>query len=170
MILKSFISHLFFILCLCAAQALVLNQVCFLGYINPYLYILFVLTYPSYESRFILILLSFFMGWIIDYFMNTGGIHTFSITLTAYLKRNVLRFIAGKNIITDDDFSIPELSFFKKFSYTFLLTLIHYFSLFLLELFKISNFETISSKAVLGAIFNTILCLIYLSLTEKNKP
>ncbi|XOD67026.1 MAG: hypothetical protein ACMUEL_03175 [Flavobacteriales bacterium Tduv] len=167
--LKSFISHLFFILCLCSVQTLLLNQISFLGYINPYLYILFVLTYPAYESRFVLILLSFFMGWIIDYFMNTGGMHTFAITLTAYLKRDVLRFITGKNIITDDDFSLHEISFIKKCSYTFLLTLIHYFSFFLLELFKISNFETISSKTVLGAIFNTILSLIYLSFTEKNK-
>lgn len=170
MTIRSFVSHLFSILWLCAAQVLVLNQIGFLGYMNPYLYILFVLTYPPYESRFVLIFLSFFMGCTIDYSMNTGGIHSFSITLTAYLKRDILRLVAGKKIITDDDFSTRELSFFKKCSYIFLIMIIHYSSLFLLELFKISNLGALLSKTVSGTIFNTILCLIYLSMTEKNKP
>ncbi|XCI75760.1 MAG: hypothetical protein ABI045_03390 [Flavobacteriales bacterium] len=101
--------------------------------------------------------------------MNTGGMHAFAITLTAYLKLDVLRLVAGKNIITDDDFSIHELSFLKKCSYIFILMIIHYLSLFLLELFKISNLEIIFLKAIFGAVFTTVLCLIYFSLTEKNK-
>ncbi|XOD68707.1 MAG: hypothetical protein ACMUEM_06365 [Flavobacteriales bacterium AspAUS03] len=100
--------------------------------------------------------------------MNTGGMHAFGIILTAYLKLDVLRLVAGKNIITDDDFSIHELSFLKKCSYIFILIIIHYFSLFLLELFKISNLEIILLKATFGTIFTTVLCLIYFSLTEKK--
>lgn len=169
MIIKKIIFHLLFIILLCIIQVIIFNQISFLDYINFHIYTIFVFIYPIYESRFILIILSFFMGLIIDYYMNVGGINAFSITLISYVKQYILRFIAGKNIITGDDFSFFELSFFQKIYYTFTLMIIHYFAFFLLELFKSSNFKIILLRFISGVIFNTILCLIYLSIIEKNR-
>lgn len=163
-----FILHLLCIIFLCTVQVIIFNQISFLDYINFHIYTIFVFIYPIYESRFILIILSFVMGLIIDYYMNVGGINAFSITLTSYVKQYILRFVAGINIITGDDLSFAELSFEKKIYFTFTLMIIHYFAFFLLELFKSSNLKIILLRSIYGVLFNTILCLIYLSIIEKK--
>lgn len=168
MFIKNFIYNILIIILLCLIQIMIFNQINILSYLNIHIYIIFVFIYPVYANRFIFIILSFLMGLIIDYFMNTGGIHTFSITLISYLKQDILRFIAGKNIITGDDLSIFELSFNKKVILIFLIILLYYFSLFLLEIFKISDIKTILIKSLTGIIFNTILSIIYISITEKK--
>lgn len=166
--IKSFISNLFFIIFLCSIQIMIINQVGLLYYSNIYIYILFVITYSPYEKQFLLILFSFIIGITIDYFMITNGIHAFSMTLLAFLKEKILRFFAGKNIITNDDFHVHELSFVKKFFYTISLIIIYYTSIIIFELFKNFNFLTLLKRTFLGVLSNTSLFLIYLSL-KRNR-
>ncbi|MCB0436914.1 MAG: rod shape-determining protein MreD, partial [Mangrovimonas sp.] len=44
-------------------QVLILNHINFLGYINPYAYILFILLFPISNNRQLFILLSFVLGF-----------------------------------------------------------------------------------------------------------
>jgi len=72
---------LIFIL-LIMAQVLVFNNIQFSGYVNPYVYIMFILLLPVDIPAWLLLLLSFATGLIIDFFSGTPGMHT-SATLTA---------------------------------------------------------------------------------------
>ena len=67
-------------------QALVLNNINFLGYINPYIYILFVILYPINNNRMLFILTSFFLGLTVDLFLDSGGVHAAATTLIAYAR------------------------------------------------------------------------------------
>ncbi|WP_238858472.1 hypothetical protein [Blattabacterium cuenoti] len=107
-------------------------------------------------------MLSFFLGLIIDNCMNTGGIHAFSITFSAYLRLNFLKFFDGNNFKIQSDFSIYQLPFIRKIFYIFSLVFIHHFFLFILETLQVHQFQKIFLlRTILCSIFTTILCNIY---------
>ena len=67
-------------------QVFVLNNVLFLGYVNPYLYIIFIFLYPVKKNRFVFLFLAFILGLSVDFFSDSGGIHAFSTLTIAYLR------------------------------------------------------------------------------------
>ena len=67
-------------------QVFILNNIYFLGHINPYLYIAFVFLYPLKESRIPFLFYTFLLGIGVDFFSDSGGIHTFSILIIAYAR------------------------------------------------------------------------------------
>ncbi|AER40339.1 MAG: hypothetical protein LBQ72_02980 [Flavobacteriales bacterium] len=158
--IKNFFVYAFFISFLCLIQISIFNPIFFGLY--TYIYILFVLVYPYRGNRFIFLLLSFTIGFIIDKFMNTGGNHAFSTTISAFFRLKFLQFFDGKNFINISSFSIYELPFIRKTLYIFSLVMTHHLSLFVLEIFKIANFsKIILLKTIFSSIFTTILCIIY---------
>ncbi|WP_238783881.1 hypothetical protein [Blattabacterium cuenoti] len=99
-----------------------------------------------------------------DNFLNTRGIHAFSITLSAFLRLNFLKFFDGNNfIIKKNDFSIYDLPLIKKIFYTFSLVIIHNISLLILGIFRNPNFfnSIVLLKTIFSSIFTTVLCIIY---------
>ncbi|WP_185876844.1 hypothetical protein [Blattabacterium cuenoti] len=162
--IKNFIFSIFFIFLLCLIQILMINPL-LIGYYGyySYIYVLFILVYPYNRNKFLFLLLSFLIGWIIDNCMNSGGIHAFSSTLSAFLRVNFLRFLDGKRFLTNRNrFSIYKLSFIKTVLYIFLLVITHNFSLLILETFKETSFnKIILFRTIFSSIFTTILCIIY---------
>ncbi|ACY40041.1 hypothetical protein BLBBGE_003 [Blattabacterium sp. (Blattella germanica) str. Bge] len=158
--IKSFIVSVFLIFLLCLIQISILNPL-FLGCYS-YIYVLFILVYPYNRNRFVFLFLSFLIGCIIDHCMNSGGIHAFSATLSAFLRLNFLQFFDGKNFINRNDFSIYELPFIRKTLYIFSLVFTHHFSLLILEILKGTTFsKIILFRTIFSSIFTTILCIIY---------
>ena len=66
---KSLHLSLFFLFLL-GLQVLILNNINFLGYINPFLYIAFIFLYPLKENKFPLLFFSFMLGISIDFWGN----------------------------------------------------------------------------------------------------
>lgn len=165
--MKNLLSDLSFLTLLCLLQIILFNHIDFLGYINPYIYTLFVLVYPPQGNKFHLLFLAFLLGWSIDHFMNTGGLHASSLTFVAYLRLNILRFVAGKNILNERDFSIYELSFAKRFSFVFFMVLLHTQILFSLEFMEIYDIKKTLANVFFSALFTAFLCLVYLSITKR---
>ena len=57
-------------------QLLIFNNIEFSGYVNPYVYVLFILLLPFDTPKALLLILAFIMGIIIDLFMGTPGVHS----------------------------------------------------------------------------------------------
>ncbi|WP_238786204.1 hypothetical protein [Blattabacterium cuenoti] len=103
--------------------------------------------------------------------MNTGGVHAFSTTLSAFLRVNFLQFFDGKNFnnLNRNNFSIYELPFIRKIFYIFSLVITHHFSLFLLESLKTNFFNKIFLlKTIFSSSFTTILCIIYFFFRKRK--
>lgn len=141
-------------------QIVVLNNINFLGYINPFLYILFIFYYPIKKTDNTLILLSFFLGLCIDFFSNTGGINAAATLFIAYIRIPILKIVIGKREIDYNTINLNKLPFFRTYSYISILTIIHHFSVFGLEYFKWDNFGIIILKTFLTSIFTIILIMI----------
>ncbi len=138
-------------------QVLVFNNIQFLGYINPYIYIVFVFVFPYKTNRFPLLTTAFLLGLFIDLFSDSGGIHAFSTTLIAYLRIYFFRGIFQKTEVDYEFFKLNRETFGKIFNFTVILTLIHHFILFSLINFSLSNFFYIITNTISSSIFTLVL-------------
>ena len=152
---KSIVKHTIRFFILLFTQVLVLNNVLFLGYINPYIYILFIMLLPFDSPRWLLLILAFSLGICVDAFQDSMGLHAFACVLIAYFRTPILHFLLPQlknKKQTNLEFSLQEFGLQRALIYTGAMVLIHHFALFTLEAFRpelLSIFlRTISSAAI----------------------
>ena len=150
-------------------QVIVLNNINFLGYINPFFYIWFIFLYPIRKDDASILVLSFLLGLTIDMFSDSGGINAAATLLIAFIRIPVLQSVLGKREIDYAAMNIFKLPFAKLFSYVAILTVIHHFVVFGLEYFKWSKFGTILLNTVLTSIFTIILSLISFTFVLRKR-
>ena len=155
---------LFFVLVL--MQVLVLNNIQFLGFVNPYIYVLFILSLPARTPRWFVLILGFILGLAIDTFSNTLGMHTAATVLVAYARSFVIKLFTS---IDEGNNPIPSFHSFgvgAYVKYTFVMVVLHHSSLFFLESFSFSNFWLVFFKIILSS---AITILIILGLKSLNR-
>lgn len=140
-------------------QVLILNHINFLGYINPYIYILFIALFPITNNRISLLLLSFLLGLTIDFFLDTGGIHAAASVFIAYVRPVVLKSSFG-TIYEHQSIKFNTVDFGSKLTYFTLLTVLHHLVLFSLEIFSVSKIIFILQKTLLSSIFTILLSMV----------
>lgn len=150
-------------------QIIVLNNINFLGYINPFFYIIFIFLYPLRKIESTLILLSFFLGLFIDIFSNSGGTNAAATLLIAFIRIPVLKIILDKRELEYSSLNINKLPFYKSLTFIAVLTFIHHFLVFSLEYFKWSNMNIILAKTSLTSIFTIVLILISLTFVSRKR-
>lgn len=161
--------NIFRFIILILIQVLLLNQINFLGYINPYLYILFIIIFPFTGNKSFLILLSFFLGLFIDMFGDSGGVHAAACVFIAYIRPAILKFSFGVSY-EYNSVKINKMGFSQRLIYISLLVLIHHLLLFSLEIFNIDHIMLILKSTLFSGIFSVVLILSTLSLfTRKGK-
>ena len=140
-------------------QVLLLNNICFLGYINPYFYIYLILTLPSSINKDIVLLIGFVLGLTIDIFCDTLGCHIFATTLIAYLKPYFHKLFGPRD---EYEAQIPSIRSFgtgEFLKYTFSMVIIHHLAFFFVETLSFAHFFH-TLMVALGCMVFTIL-LIY---------
>lgn len=150
------------------AQVLVFNNIYFLGYINPYPYILFVLLYPANKNKNSLLLSSFALGLLIDIFSDSGGIHAAATTFLAYIRPNLFRFSFGISY-EYQTIRVSEKITSERILLLLIAVLMHHFVLFSLEIFRINLFFLILSKTLLSTIATFLVSLLIIYLIKNNK-
>jgi len=150
-------------------QVIVLNNINFLGYINPFFYIFFIFLYPIRKDDATLLLLSFFLGLFIDIFSDSGGINAAATLFIAFIRIPVLQSVIGKREIDYGSVTLFKLPFPKMFLYVVILTFVHHFIVFGMEYFKWSNFDIIFIKTLLTSIFTIILIMISFTFVMRKR-
>ena len=138
-----------------------------MGFINPYIYILFVLLLPVKFSRWMTLILAFSLGLIIDAFSNTSGIHAFSIVLIAFLRAPVIKIFTS---IEEGANPVPSFNSFGVaafIKYVVTLVVIHHTTFFLLEIFEFENIGYTLMKIILNAFFTITIILGIQSLKKE---
>ena len=149
-------------------QVLICNQMNFLGSINPYIYILFILIYPVKNNSLSFIFISFVLGILIDIFMDTGGAHAAASVTIAYMRPVFLKFSFGaayeyQAIKFNDADLLPRVIYFT------LLILIHHFILFILIIFDNSKAGMVVSNALSTGLFTLFLALTLTTLFSRKE-
>ncbi|UPS90256.1 rod shape-determining protein MreD [Bizionia sp. M204] len=141
------------------AQVLVFNHINFLGSINPYIYVIFILLFPVNNNRLVFLLLSFALGLTIDMFSDSGGVHAAAAVTIAFIRPVVLKFCFG-SVYEHHTIKFKNVDFGAKVIYFIILTFIHHFILFALEIFNFNDIILVLQKTLFSSIFTIILCLI----------
>ena len=84
--MRQILPHTIKFVLLLLLQVLLFNNINFLGYVNPYIYLIFFLSLPVSFKTSQSMLLGFLMGFIIDIFANTMGVHTFACVLLCFVR------------------------------------------------------------------------------------
>ena len=148
-------------------QVLVFNNINFLGYINPYPYILFIFLFPLNQNRSLFLFLSFLLGLSVDLFCDSGGVHAASCLLIAFVRPVILRWVFGVSY----EFQTLKFGTVSKrelFLYAIVMVVIHHSCMFLLEVFNLNLFLLTLKKIAFSAIFTTILSMILLIIFKRK--
>jgi rod shape-determining protein MreD len=142
-------------------QVLILDNINFGGYVNPYFYVYFILLLPFEVPGWLLLISAFVMGFSIDIFEGTLGMHTASLVLMAYLRPAVINSIASrKEFEPGMRPSISDLGFQWFFSYAVILILVHHISLFYIEIFRFADFFITLRRALFSTLFTLLLVIL----------
>lgn len=164
---NSVFTHTFRFISLVLLQVLLFNNINFLGYINPYIYIIFIAFFPVKNNRAIIIFLSFLIGLSIDIFSDTGGIHAAACVFIAYIRPVILKFSFGM-IYEHQSIKFDTVEFGEKLVYISILTAIHHFVLFYFELFSFSKIILILQKTLFSSIFTILLIILMTIIFSKR--
>lgn len=142
-------------------QFLVLNNLEVSPLVNPYIYIVVLLSMSFGTSTGTLMTAGFVLGLIVDVFCDTPGMHTASCVLMAYMRQYVLRLFAFH-----DDYvptAIPSLGSYGAdwyIKYALTLVSIHHFALFFLEQFDGLDFWYTILKIVVSVFSSMVMIMI----------
>ena len=151
------------------AQVLILNSIQLSGFINPFIYVLFILTLPVKISRILLLTIAFITGLAIDFFTNTPGLHAAATVCMAFFRPYILTSIAPRDgYEVDEKPSINKLGLNWFLSYSTIMVLIHHFALFYLEVFRFEDFFATLLRVFVSAIFTLVFIILSQYLFNKQ--
>lgn len=141
-------------------QVTIFNNIQLSGFINPYLYVLFILLLPFETPPWLLLVLSFFMGLSIDVFSNTIGIHASACVFMGFLRPFVLNYISVRdNYESNIEQGLYVYGFSWFFKYALILIVAHHSFLFIVEVFSFNNFGDTLIRIILSSIFTLLLVI-----------
>jgi len=142
-------------------QVLLFNNIQFSGYVNPYVYIMVILLLPVEIPSWVLLLLSFATGLIMDFFTGSPGMHTSATVLAGFVRPYVLRVVSPRDgYEPGSDPSMLIYGFRWFLSYTLLIVLIHHTTLFYLEVFRFADFFRTMLRVILSTLFSMTFILL----------
>lgn len=161
------LQNIFRFILLVLFQVLILSNIQFLGYINPYVYILFILSLPVRTPSWFALILAFLIGLNIDMFSNTIGMHAFASVMMAFLRNGTIKLFTS---IEEGNNPTPSFHTFGVNAYVkYIVTMVfvHHTTLFLMEAFTLANFWMMLSKILLSTLVTLLVILGIQSLVKK---
>jgi len=150
-------------------QVLLFNNIQFSGYVNPYVYVLFILLLPVEMPSWLLLIVSFFTGAIIDYFSGSPGLHSSATVLAGFVRPYVLRVIAPRDgYEPNSDPSMVTYGFRWFLIYTLVIVFVHHTALFYLEVFRLTEFFRTFIRVLFSSVFS-ITFILLLEFYRKGK-
>ncbi len=142
-------------------QLFLFNNIQFSGYVNPYVYIMFIMLLPFEISSWLLLVISFFTGFVVDLFAGTPGMHTSATVMAGFARPYVLRLISpreGYEISSEPSLFVYGFNWFL--IYTLLIVFIHHLFLFYVEVFRLNDFFNTFLRVLLSTVFSVTFILL----------
>jgi rod shape-determining protein MreD len=160
MIVKIFRQFLRFVF-LIGLQVVLFNHIQWNGYVNPYIYILFILLLPVEIPNWLLLITALVTGLTIDMFGSSGGMHAAATVCMAFARPWVLKLISPREGYEAETMLTPQVMGFNWFiTYVSIMVIIHHLLYFYIEVFRFSEFFITLYKAVLNAAITIAIIVI----------
>ena len=153
-------------------QIFILNNINFLGYANPYLYLIPIITLPYDTPKWILMIVSIYTGILLDLdpINFRLGMHSSILIFIAFIKPTLQKLILNKKTIEERyPLNLKKIGY-KNFSLLAIsIILIHNSLIFMMEYFVFFNFYILFLKVIISSLITYIVILITQLITLKNK-
>jgi hypothetical protein len=143
------------------AQVYIFNKIQITGFINPQVYVLFILMLPFQISGFWLLSLGFLTGLSVDFFQHTPGMHAAAAVFLAYARPGIIRLVGRKDDLEPWQYpNVRDSGALWFLAYTLILTFFHHTFLFFLEVFRFSEFLQTMLKILTNTALTTIIIMV----------
>ena len=140
-------------------QVLVLNQILFSAYINPFLYVILIISLPLKTPKWFLLIYAFLLGFSIDIFSGSLGFHSTATILISFLKPLISKITIPHNILADtDEITLKKIGNKAFITFSLFLILSHSSCLFIIEHLNLNL--AISGKILASSIVTLIIVII----------
>jgi len=142
-------------------QVLVIQNIHLGSYIILLPYVMVIILLPFETNKIVVLLLSFLLGVVIDYFYDSSGLHAAACTTLGFSRYYVLKYISPRDGYESGVSPTLEemgLEWFLRYAGT--LVLVHHITLFYLEVFRFSEFFSTLFRVILSSVGT--FALIYL--------
>lgn len=161
------LKYIFFFMGIVVAQVLVIDNMQFLGYLSPMIYIYFIISLPVQLPRWVELLIAFGLGITIDIFSDTLGINIFATVFVAFFRHHIISFYTtleeGYQIVP----SFQNFGISSYVKYVVTIVLLHHIALFLIEAFSFVNIFLLIPRIVASSVV-TILIILALQLLTRR--
>ncbi len=141
-------------------QVLLLNHVMLGGYLIPYMYILFIMLLPVSIPGYLLIILAFATGFVIDMFSDSPGIHSSATLVMAIFRAPLIKSISQKEENTNDFPGLKQNGFSWFLTYTAIMVIIHHVFLFFMEMFTFHEFFFTLFRSILSSVLSVFIIIL----------
>lgn len=165
---KTTIHFIILAIVLLALQVLVLNRVCLWGVAMAFAFIYVIFHLPLTLSQNWVLTIAFFLGLTVDIFSDTQGMNSLACTLTAALRRPVLKlYFNREEDLTDPSPSVSSLGFPVFAKYAVSLTLIYCTLIFLIEAFTFFNVVQLGLRIAGSTLLTSLVILAIDSIVNR---
>jgi len=148
-------------------QVVVLNEVLFSAYINPFLYVILIISLPFKTPKWFLLIYAFLLGFSIDLFSGSLGFHSTATILIAFIKPFISKITIPHNIMGDaDEITLKKVGNKAFIIFSLFLILIHNSCLFITEHLSVNL--ALFGKIMASSLVTLIIILIT-QLFQQNK-
>ncbi|HEU4718970.1 MAG TPA: rod shape-determining protein MreD [Bacteroidia bacterium] len=142
-------------------QGLILKNVEPGPYINPFLYVLFIMQLPFETPPWVVLVASFFTGFCVDLFYGTLGMHMAACTLVGFFRPRLLRFMSPRD---GYEFgaqpTIQDMGRAWFITYAVIIIFVHHFVLFYLEIFSLHEFFNTLLRVIVSGAATLVLVVV----------
>jgi hypothetical protein len=159
--LSEIVRHSIRFIGLVLVQGLILKNMEAGYFINPFLYILFILQLPFELPAWIGLLIAFFLGFCVDLFYGTMGMHMAACTMVGFARPGILRFMQPRD---GYEFGMqPTMQDMGKMwflSYAAILIILHHLIIFFLEIFSFSEIGWTLMRILFSSAATLLLAIV----------
>lgn len=151
-------------------QVLVIKNIELGRFINPFIYVLFIIGLPFETPKWLLLFSAFAMGITVDLFYDTAGMHAAACVFIAYLRPGLLKLFSprdGYEFGTQPTIQYLGIPWFL--SYSGILIVLHHLILFYIEVFRFSEFFSTFFRVIVSSVFTILLVVISQYLFHRKK-
>lgn len=157
---NTWIKQILLFIILVFLQVGIFDKIHLFGYATPLLYIYFIIKLPISLNRNIVVLLSAFMGVLIDLFNYTLGMHMLACVVAGFFRYYLINIFTPRDLYES---AVPAFSTFGKslfMRYAGIMVLLHQVVLFVTE--SLSLFSPLHLLLRIAASFILTLILVYI--------
>ena len=165
-------SYIIFAIIIITLQLFMFNNIGFLGFINPWIYILLLIIIPQNIKNNYFMIIAFFIGLILDSLFYTFAINTISLISIAWIRPMIIKKIfSGKNYNKKKFISIQNNGLYPYLKYISLIVLIHHSIIITIDYVSFIKLDEILFKILLSSFMTIIIitCISFVNILNKNE-